>query len=789
MNTLNYDFFCSKRFDIVIRYYLLTKSNYNVFDADKLLGNKKYASLKRAIIKTNPRLIAKGIFNLERWIYVENAIVNRRYWLRANPYLINIKTNYGNDVKRLLMAIKHKVPLYWSQDNNMEEKKGFQKSAYLDFLPESLVIELKEAEHSMIEQMRQLSFFSLDQRITKPALFLNKIRDFQAEKVFSKSRMLNLLSQRPRVNNSMIQFIAGELASQVSRIRDRGDLDYCFDYLTEAGNSCVTNRVRIKTLYSRKLCEVIRQAVNILIRDDPHLQENVRAVFVSGSIGYGYGVPVHKLIEGKVLPLNSAKLFSLFYLWIFANPQAAKMLAYSRFFDGRFSSDIDLRVLASNPNSFDYSKVSEALHKAIADSIGYCPEIEIKVKDIKDLEIQELFFGRCVYMHDDAELTISKILQQASHTKLKEKCEGAITKLVTNLTKPKHIANSVDQVWLEAGDEAAQLLQSRVQDILVKAPPEELRRNLWYSRNKKFFQGLSLNNIDSLIFEDATEALNDKKGFDKDIAFTILKVRGLKNKDGEIISAYKVVLKIRGLSSDKCGVDAHLDLLKEYTIYLHLQKMQHSSSYFPMVGPLLLRINKIDIGQSNQKSGVYSGFLMENIYAKGLNHFTLRCSPSQSLPKLVKNVSNQCIANGIQFRNSELRQVLSRLVIVLASRGIQITLCDLCITFDKSHKISKIWLFDFERLSFARFMAEYHILLPTLVDVKSFLPKRGAVRKMVLDNLYQSLEGNKFEEMVDVLAFLKVNERWIILKPRILRFLNYYLYFPLNKLKDNSPRP
>jgi hypothetical protein len=86
-------------------------------------------------------------------------------------------------------------------------------------------------------------------------------------------------------------------------------------------------------------------------------------------------------------------------------------------------------------------------------------------------------------------------------------------------------------------------------------------------------------------------------------------------------------------------------------------------------------------------------------------------------------------------------------------------------------------------------MAEYHILLPTLVDIKSFLPKRGAVRKMVLDNLYQSLEGNKFEEMVDVLAFLKVNERWIILKPRILRFLNYYLYFPLNKLKDNSPRP
>ncbi len=177
MNPINYEFFCSKRFDIVLRYHLLKESEFEVSKARNLSNSKRYFFLKNVISKVNPRLFKKGIFSVQRWNYVEDAIANRRYWLAANPYLINSVTSYGSDVKRLLLAIKYKKKLHWIDNTNLKEKSGFHKEDYLELLPQDFIKEIQISEHKMIEMMEELSFFDISHKSTRFSILINKVRN------------------------------------------------------------------------------------------------------------------------------------------------------------------------------------------------------------------------------------------------------------------------------------------------------------------------------------------------------------------------------------------------------------------------------------------------------------------------------------------------------------------------------------------------------------------------------------------------------------------------------------
>ena len=174
---IDYDQFCSKRFDIVLRFHLLLESEFNVANADILFESDKYKFLKFAIKKVNPRLIRKGVFDYKKWVYVENAVAKRRYWLAANPYLVNSNTNYGSSVKRFLLSIKYQKNMFWIEDNNMKERSGFNKEDYIKVFPKNFVETIAYAEKEMIEAMKRLSFFDINNQTTKINVFFNKTKD------------------------------------------------------------------------------------------------------------------------------------------------------------------------------------------------------------------------------------------------------------------------------------------------------------------------------------------------------------------------------------------------------------------------------------------------------------------------------------------------------------------------------------------------------------------------------------------------------------------------------------
>lgn len=172
--SISYDQFCKKRYDIVLRYHLLSQANFDISKAHELFLSNTYAPLRSALQRVNPRLLKKGLFDTQTWTYVEDRIQSDA-WRKTHPYRLT-SHGYGENVKRLLLALKHDVSLYWTIHDGIKEKDGFHKEDITQALPKEMKVVFEQAEAQLISALSTKHMFESEYRVYRRTPFVDTLR-------------------------------------------------------------------------------------------------------------------------------------------------------------------------------------------------------------------------------------------------------------------------------------------------------------------------------------------------------------------------------------------------------------------------------------------------------------------------------------------------------------------------------------------------------------------------------------------------------------------------------------
>lgn len=183
MIIVNHKKFLSKRFDLVIRWYFLEKTGFDAEEAKLLAGSSQYVHLRAIftmLLKQDTKiphilnkvrktkepvhmygyLVARQLFFLPNWHWIERQMEEGDGWIGDNPYPIRFD-GLGLSVKRFVLALKYKRNLYWEI-----KKKGkaplqlWNQHKYRKMMKSHEYDKIKEAEHRMLIRMKELNFFS-----------------------------------------------------------------------------------------------------------------------------------------------------------------------------------------------------------------------------------------------------------------------------------------------------------------------------------------------------------------------------------------------------------------------------------------------------------------------------------------------------------------------------------------------------------------------------------------------------------------------------------------------------
>jgi hypothetical protein len=296
----------------------------------------------------------------------------------------------------------------------------------------------------------------------------------------------------------------------------------------------------------------------------------------------------------------------------------------------------------------------------------------------------------------------------------------------------------------------------------------------WLKQNEIFFDNLIAGNFDVILVEDATKYLGDKKGSEKENKFTLCKVLGLKQGD-EIIRARRMMLKLRGLSWYRGEVNNLFDSIKEYTSYSYINNyVSNPGRYFLNSGPLLLTCEKLDVPFDSNETGNWVGIFLEELspsnHDRVLTCRVRRISDFWSLDEIRERVMREAAKNDIELEVDQLSAHLRHLSNWLWLQNLSIDYCDLSLIYDQHGNISKINIFDLERLSFGELVNEEHIFLEAIVDMKSYLlPDYWFY---VLENIYYSRKATReYIPLPEVRNYLRKPSRKRVLKIKVLHII------------------
>ena len=179
---IDYEYFLSRRFDLVIRYHLLRESDFEAKKAALLVSGNEYKELreisgvllkrdmksKEGIAKKVERqhyngplgdLVAIRFFDLHHWIWVEDQMKRGQKWINENPYEMRVDV-LGLSVKRFLLALTYERILPWvfkTQGKTLLElwkKQNYEELSEFD--------NIQKSQDIMMMNMKKLEYFSLD---------------------------------------------------------------------------------------------------------------------------------------------------------------------------------------------------------------------------------------------------------------------------------------------------------------------------------------------------------------------------------------------------------------------------------------------------------------------------------------------------------------------------------------------------------------------------------------------------------------------------------------------------
>ena len=173
---VDYEYFLSRRFDLVARYYILQESNFRRGKVKTVINDPKHSNLRDIFAKLlrtagNKKRVGTELFLTNNWNWVNEKITADQTWINKNPYEIKIDAIIGGSVKRFLLPLLHEKPLPWIF---VSKKKGlkllWREGTYKKTLPTTEFNEIKKSKQTMMEKMEKLNFFSLNTYIGEEVL-------------------------------------------------------------------------------------------------------------------------------------------------------------------------------------------------------------------------------------------------------------------------------------------------------------------------------------------------------------------------------------------------------------------------------------------------------------------------------------------------------------------------------------------------------------------------------------------------------------------------------------------
>jgi len=195
---IKYENFLSTRFDLVIRYYFLEKTDFDAIKAKNLALSGKYKFLRIIFdklltidVKTNSHAakksklykssygehVARQLFFMKNWLWIEENISSE--WTKNNPYPIKMN-GVGGSVKRFIISLNNNNTLYW-----MFSEKGktllelWKENSYKELMEPKKWKKIMKSKNHMMGKMLKLNFFSDDTYVGDKKLYEEYIRNIQ----------------------------------------------------------------------------------------------------------------------------------------------------------------------------------------------------------------------------------------------------------------------------------------------------------------------------------------------------------------------------------------------------------------------------------------------------------------------------------------------------------------------------------------------------------------------------------------------------------------------------------
>lgn len=593
--------------------------------------------------------------------------------------------------------------------------------------------------------------------------------------------------QNVSVNTSSIRSadeVRKFFSSQLDKNRNGVEVNWHLPYILEDVNELFHTQQKIRlpkrvTEYSKFLRQFTHTVLDEVLLKEADNLPNLSAVYIQGSVAYGLAVPFHVALENEVLPEQTSILVESLYTWLFSSLGKSSRLSRIRLLDHDYSSQLNLLIIVDEDKPIDVGKFIGHIDETFISLCNFSPPISVKTKILSEVTFEDLISSYWIRNIGFSSHLLESTLSENDEGWFYTHYVNVIKDITQDLTSPKIVADLTKKNHFDDADQIVANYQ-RIKTGAGKAVSIDKNLNSrdgkdnWLKQNEIFFKNLKAGKFDVILVEDATKYLGDKKGSEKENQFTLCKVLGLKQGD-EIIRAKHMMLKLRGLSWYRGEVNNLFDSIKEFASYSYINKhISDPGRYFLFSGPLLLTCEKLDVPFDRNETDNWVGIFLEELspsnHDRVLTCRVRRISDFWSLDESSERVMREAAKNDIELEVDQLSAHLRLLSNWLWSQNLSIDYCDLSLIYDQHGNISKINIFDLERLSFGELVNEEHIFLEALVDMKSYLlPDYWFY---VLENIYYSRKATReYIPLPEVRNYLRKPSRKRILKIKVLHII------------------
>ncbi len=539
------------------------------------------------------------------------------------------------------------------------------------------------------------------------------------------------------------------------------------------------------TSYARFMLSSCEEVLQNLQGTYGPLRESLVAVIATGPVALGYADPFRVSVDGQRLGPRTYQLVWTIYNWLFTFLGKSQSMGQSRFLDADLVFPLDLAFFFSEPCRCSPDEIQDEIRTEFTALRNFSPPLRCRFTSVDDLTLESVLTGYTILGWDQASQTIQRAIATLGGRGLYRKFQESVTKVARECLALKQ---GERQLAVEFGYETDALvanywstkneLPDRRLVCLDLLAPQARAKNPWFSKNALFFDHLLRGDIDEIVVEDGTRRLQDEKGFEKANQFTISRVKGLKA-GRHFVPADRVVIKLRGFSHYRGEINNQLDLIKEFMSYVFIQeKVAGPAPHLLSAGPLLLTCERLNAPFDPEEKKGWLGLFLEEVPPPDAGRlFTCRVhrlSDFWNLQTAARGVMQAARQHNVYLNRWQLLDKLRELSTWLWSAGLSLDYCDLMLEIDEEGGIRRLRIMDLERLSFSELVNEDHVILDTVIDVKTHLQKQHWYA--VLENLYRpgpSPDGlGPFSEIRKYLKE-KGKKRWLLLK--ILRRLEAFI--------------